>query len=80
MTSARQIKAARALLGWSQQEIAKKLDISIITVKRIEKEGMVNTRAGTVEALEKMFTGAGIEFIDDKTKEGAVILKKKAKS
>ena len=79
MTSARQFKAARALLGWSQEEIAKKLDVSTITIKRLEKEGAVNTRQDTVETLTKMYVSAGIEFIDNATKEGAVVLKKAKK-
>ena len=35
--SIRQIKAARALLGWSQETLAKASGVSIPTVKRLEK-------------------------------------------
>ena len=34
--SIRQLKAARALLGWSQEELATASDVSLPTIKRLE--------------------------------------------
>lgn len=79
MISIRQIKAARALLEWTQDDLAKKAKVSIITIKRMEKEGLDNARSGTLQCIEDAFTSAGIEFIEDKAKEGAVVLKGKIK-
>ena len=59
-----QIKAARALLGWSQNNLAVASGLSTPTVKRIESTGgelggRPETTARIVVALEK----AGAEFI-----------------
>lgn len=80
MITARQIRAARALLGWSQPDLAKLADVQALTIKRIEKNGMENTRAATAEAIENAFATAGIVFVDDHSKEGAAILKAKIKA
>lgn len=62
MITARQIRAARALLGWSQQELADKAIVSLNAVVRIEKE-KVDPRASTLNAIETAFKKAGIEFL-----------------
>jgi transcriptional regulator with XRE-family HTH domain len=62
--SVRQIKAARALLGWSQEDLAKKSGISAPTVKRLEAvDGDIGGRAETGEALVAALQEAGVEFI-----------------
>jgi predicted transcriptional regulator len=62
--SIRQIKAARALLGWSQDDLAKKSGISAPTVKRLEAvDGDLGGRAETGEALVAALQEAGVEFI-----------------
>ena len=59
-----QIRAARSLLGWSQADLAKKADVSQMTVKRFEaKNGPVG---GTITSLTRIQTAlekAGIQFI-----------------
>jgi predicted transcriptional regulator len=71
MISARQIKAGRALLGWSQQELADKAILSVNAVARIEAEA-VDPRLTTVMAVREAMHKAGIEFLsaDDKHGEG----------
>lgn len=59
-----QVKAARALLGWSQVDLAKASGISIPTVRRLEAAG--GTLAGretTSAAIRDSLERAGIEFI-----------------
>jgi predicted transcriptional regulator len=64
--SIRQIKAARALLGWSQDDLAKKSGISAPTVKRLEAlDGDLGGRAETGEALVAALREAGVEFIPE---------------
>ena len=64
--SIRQIKAARALLGWSQGDLAKKSGISAPTVKRLEAvDGDLGGRAETGEALVAALQEAGVEFIPE---------------
>ena len=62
--STRQIKAARALLAWSQQELGSRAGVSVPTVKRLEAHdgalgGYEETRIRIISALEE----AGVEFI-----------------
>jgi transcriptional regulator with XRE-family HTH domain len=62
--SIRQIKAARALLKWSQEDLAKEAAVSIPTVKRLESEdGELGGRSETVRKLRTALETAGIEFI-----------------
>ncbi|MBR0914893.1 MULTISPECIES: helix-turn-helix domain-containing protein [Bradyrhizobium] len=62
--SIRQIKAARALLGWSQDDLARRSGVSAPTVKRLEAaEGEIGGRAETGQALVAALQEAGVEFI-----------------
>ena len=63
--SIRQIKAARALLGWSQEDLATKSDVSLATVKRLEAaDGPLGGRENTGLKLRSALEKAGIEFTD----------------
>lgn len=59
---ANQIKAARALLGWSQDELASSSGVSIATIRKVEL-GTV-PRHSTMDALRKVIESAGVEFTD----------------
>ncbi|MBB3772043.1 transcriptional regulator with XRE-family HTH domain [Angulomicrobium tetraedrale] len=60
-----QVRAARALLGWSQDDLAKAAGVSGPTVKRIEPgEGMLRTSDEIVSKIRRAIEAAGIEFID----------------
>ena len=65
MLEAAQIRAARSLLGWRQDDLARHAKIGIATIQRIEKSdgpvmGNVSTQLKIQQALER----AGIRFID----------------
>lgn len=62
MISARQIRAARALLGWSQQDLADKAVLSINAIKRLEGE-RGDPKVSTVLAVRRALEGAGVEFL-----------------
>lgn len=62
MITARQIRAARALLGWSQQELADRAIVSTNAVIRLER-GQVDSRTSTVMAVQRALSKGGIEFI-----------------
>ncbi len=64
MITPRQIRAARALLDWSQQDLADKAIISLNALARLER-GAVDPRASTLSAVEKALMRAGIEFIPE---------------
>ena len=62
MTS-EQIRAARALLRWDQRRLAEEAEISVETVKRLEKTpGKVSAYTGTMEAITEALEAAGVEF------------------
>jgi hypothetical protein len=58
---ASQVRAARALLGWSQGDLAERAGVSKQTVNRIES-GNMDARFSTVSALDEAFRGAGVEM------------------
>jgi len=62
MITSRQIKAARALLGWSQQDLADRAIVSLNALTRLER-GQVDSRSSTLISLETALIRAGIEFI-----------------
>jgi predicted transcriptional regulator len=60
----RQIKAARALLGWSQEDLAERSAVSEPTIARLEAEdGPLGGRPETVTKIINALVAAGIEFI-----------------
>jgi transcriptional regulator with XRE-family HTH domain len=69
MITARQIRAARALLGWSQQQLADKAIISLNAVTRLERSE-VDPRVSTIEAVQGALTKAGVEFIPADGRKG----------
>lgn len=61
--SVRQIKAARALLGWSQDDLAARSGVSQPTIKRLEAEGgELGGREETGEKMRRALEKAGVEF------------------
>ncbi|MFZ3004738.1 MAG: helix-turn-helix transcriptional regulator [Phenylobacterium sp.] len=62
MVTAAQIRAARALLGWSQQELADKAIVSVNAINRLERE-QVDSKMSTFSAVERALQRAGVEFI-----------------
>jgi transcriptional regulator with XRE-family HTH domain len=62
--STEQVKAGRALLRWSQQDLASASGVSLPTIKRLEAEiGDLGGRASTGEAIKRAFEEAGVTFI-----------------
>ncbi len=66
MLSPNQLRAARALLGWDQRQLAEAAGVSLPTIRRMEASdgqvrGQVDTLVKVVEALQ----AAGIELIEE---------------
>ena len=75
--SIRQIKAARALLDWSQEQLASAADVSIPTIKRLEaSDGPLGGRGQTAEKILNSLAAAGVEFIEENGGGPGVRLKK----
>ena len=62
-------RTARALLDWTQPELADAAGIALATLKRFEKGHRTPIRAAIFAALEK----TGIEFQDDGKRLGVSI-------
>jgi transcriptional regulator with XRE-family HTH domain len=68
MISNLQIRAARALLGWSQQRLADAAGLSVITVKRLEaSEEMFQAKFETVVRVKEAVEAAGVVFRADES-------------
>lgn len=62
MPTIAQIRAARALIGWSQGELAEQADMSQTGIARIEN-GTNNPNSATLEKIRAAFDKADVEFI-----------------
>ena len=70
-----QIRAARALLGWSQTKLARAAGIGLATLQRIEQnEGVVKGNFSTILKIQNVLEQAGIQFTDDEAGEIGVRL------
>ena len=73
-----QIRAARALLGWSQADLARIAGIGLATLQRIEQtEGVVRGNFSTALKIQTALQEAGIVFTDNEAGEIGVHLRTK---
>ena len=59
-----QLRAARALAGLSQAEVAEAAGVSIPTLKRAEAGGPIKVAAETIEVIAKTLEKAGAVHTD----------------
>jgi transcriptional regulator with XRE-family HTH domain len=65
LTSA-QIRAARALLRWSAEDLARKSTLGVTTIRRAElTEGETSLTTANDLAVRRTLEAAGVEFIDE---------------
>jgi transcriptional regulator with XRE-family HTH domain len=76
-----QIRAARALLGWRQDELSKSSGVGTATIRRIENSGgPISGNISTVMRIQAAFEKAGVLFINEDESAGVgVRLTKKKK-
>jgi transcriptional regulator with XRE-family HTH domain len=60
---AAQCRAARALMGWSANELAHRSGVSLATVRRFET-GLSAPMPANLKAMREAFERAGVEFIE----------------
>jgi transcriptional regulator with XRE-family HTH domain len=78
LITVRQVKAARALLGWSQADLAQRSGISEPTIARLESgDGELGGRENTSEKIRKAIENGGVEFIDENGGGAGVRLRKR---
>lgn len=79
MISTTQIRAARALLGWTAQDLAKEAYITLRTIQRLEASSNIGPqRQQTLERVRAALEAQGIEFIGDPDTAPGVILHRAA--
>ncbi|PUE33207.1 transcriptional regulator [Limnohabitans sp. Jir61] len=62
--SSSQIRAARALLRWSADQLATSSGVGVATIRRLElTEGVPSSNAKTLHAIKTTLESAGVEFI-----------------
>lgn len=77
LVSIRQIKAARALAGLSQADLATASGISLPTVKRLEaQDGDLGGRPTTIAAIRAALEAAGVVFLPENENGPGVALRK----
>ena len=66
-----QIRAARALVEMSQQELAQRSGVGLATIKRIEAAGRdLSGTARTLHRIQKALEAVGVVFIDGSAVQG----------
>lgn len=65
LTFNRQLRAARALIGWDQDKLALKARVAIGTIRRMESlEGPIRCNMSTLRKVQTALESAGIEFLN----------------
>jgi len=64
-----QLRAARALVGWSREDLAKKSGVGAPTIKDFELNGS-DPRQGTVHKWQRALEAAGVRFINEDDQDG----------
>ena len=71
MIDGRQIRAARAMLGWSREELLDASEISMSALLRMEGN-LADSRSSTLNKVVKALNVAGIEFVT--RDDGAIVV------
>jgi transcriptional regulator with XRE-family HTH domain len=65
LTSA-QIRAARALIRWSADDLARETTLSVTTIRRAElRENETSLTSANDRAIRQALEAAGVDFIDE---------------
>lgn len=77
MITSGQIKAARALVGWTARDLAAKAEIGFSTLIRLESaDGVPSGNIKTIDAVKKALEDAGLEFTGTPDSQAGVRWKK----
>lgn len=74
MIDGRQVRAARAMLGWSREDLLKAADISQSALVRLES-GLADTRISTLRKIVAALSEQGIEFTSSADGSIGVVLR-----
>jgi transcriptional regulator with XRE-family HTH domain len=63
LISGAQVRAARALLGWTAKELAQRANVGVSTIQRIENAvGPPNAHGSNLASIQSTLEASGIEF------------------
>jgi len=74
MITARQSRAARALLGWTQETLADKARISLTALKRLESESGLDVYETTRDQVRRALEAAGIVLLSTVQGQGVLLV------
>ena len=78
MITARQTRAARALLGWSQETLADKALVSLTALKRLESQNDLKVHETTRDQIRRTLEDNGIVFLSSDQGEGVMFVQRGA--
>jgi transcriptional regulator with XRE-family HTH domain len=71
MLNIEQVRSARMLLSWTQEDLAKRSGVALGTIKRLEaKAGLIGGNAETVWKIQAALEEAGVIFIPADAQHG----------
>jgi len=74
MITGRQVRAARALLNWTQEMLAEKALVALTALKRLESERGLPTHESTRDQVRRVLEAAGVLFIESDLGRGVMLL------
>ena len=80
MITARQTRAARALLGWTQETLADKALVSLTALKRLESENSLKVHESTRDQVRRALEDSGIVFLVSDQGEGVMFVRRDAQT
>jgi transcriptional regulator with XRE-family HTH domain len=74
MITARQSRAARALLGWTQDTLADRARVSLTALKRLESESGFEVYESTRDQVRRALEASGIVFLNSGRGVGVMLV------
>ncbi|MFD1911832.1 helix-turn-helix domain-containing protein [Halodurantibacterium flavum] len=73
MITSHQTRAARALLGWTQEMLADRAKVSLTALKRMESANGLRVYESTADQVRRAFEAAGVFFINSSLHIGVMV-------
>jgi transcriptional regulator with XRE-family HTH domain len=78
MVTSGQVRAARALLGWTQEVLADRALVALTALKRLESDRL-SVRDAAREAVRKALEATGIVFLSSGRGEGVMLVRQETR-
>jgi ribosome-binding protein aMBF1 (putative translation factor) len=75
MNTARQSRAARALLGWNQETLADKARVSLTALRRLESESGLRVYESTRDQVRRALEANGIVLLTTDKGDGVMFMR-----